>query len=164
MFSKWRKMMKLKIIISPDHEIEKLLLQRGDNPSIVGLRDLRRYYALLNHHLLELNLTTDEANLICEVLKDYRLEEDPERGRAIWKQINNAIPKDQLVGVPTVGNHQWKVNSAFIGKIKALTHFQSFALVDAVERYWIWEQSSPDEPIQTKLSRVDLHSCCNFAL
>jgi hypothetical protein len=164
MFSKWRKTMKLKIIIPPDYEIEKLLLQRGDNPSIVGLRDLRRYYALLNYHLLGLNLTTDEANLICEALKDYRLEEDPERGRVIWKQINNAIQKEQIVGVPTVGNRQWKVNSAFIGKIKALTHFQSFALVDAVERYWIWEQSSPDEPMQTKLSRVDLHNCCNSAL
>jgi hypothetical protein len=151
------KTMKLKITIPPDYEIEKLLLQRGDNPSIVGLRDLRRYYSLLNYHLLELNLTTDEANLICEALKNYHLEEDPERGRVIWKQINNAIQKEQL-------DRQWKVNSAFIGKIKALTHFQSFALVDAVERYWIWEQSSPDEPMQTKLSRVDLHNCCNSAL
>lgn len=149
--------MKLKIIIPPDYEIEKLLLQRGDNPSIVGLRDLRRYYSLLNYHLLELNLTTDEANLICEALKDYRLEEDSERGRVIWKQINNAIQQEQL-------DCKWKVNSTFIGKIKALTHFQSFALVDAVERYWVWEQSSPDEPIQTKLSRVDLHNCCNSAL
>jgi hypothetical protein len=149
--------MKLKITIPPDYEIEKLLLQRGENPSIVGLRDLRRYYSLLNYHLLELNLTTDEANLICEALKNYHLEEDPERGRVIWKQINNAIQKEQL-------DRQWKINSAFIGKIKALTHFQSFALVDAVERYWIWEQSSPDEPMQTKLSRVDLHNCCNSAL
>jgi hypothetical protein len=149
--------MKLKITIPPDYEIEKLLLQRGDNPSIVGLRDLRRYYSLLNYHLLELNLTTDEANLICEALKDYRLEEDSERGRVIWKQINNTIQQEQL-------DRKWKVNSAFIGKIKALTHFQSFALVDAVERYWVWEQSSPDEPMQTKLSRVDLHNCCNFAL
>jgi hypothetical protein len=151
------KTMKLKIIIPPDYEIEKLLLQRGDNPSIVGLRDLRRYYSLLNYHLLELNLTTDEVNLICEALKNYHLEEDPERGRVIWKQINNAIQKEQL-------DRQWKVNSAFIDKIKALTHFQSFALVDAVERYWIWEQSSPDEPMQTKLSRVDLYNCCNSAL
>jgi hypothetical protein len=151
------KTMKLKITIPPDYEIEKLLLQRGDNPSIVGLRDLRRYYSLLNYHLLELNLTTDEANLICEALKNYRLEEDSERGRVIWKQINNAIQQEQL-------DRKWKVNSAFIGKIKALTHFQSFALVDAVERYWVWEQSSPDESIQTKLSRVDLHNCCNSAL
>jgi hypothetical protein len=151
------KTMKLKITIPPDYEIEKLLLQRGDNPSIVGLRDLRRYYSLLNYHLLELNLTTDEANLICEALKKYHLEEDPERGRVIWKQINNAIQQEQL-------DRKWKVNSAFIGKIKALTHFQSFALVDAVERYWVWEQSSPDESIQTKLSRVDLHNCCNSAL
>jgi hypothetical protein len=151
------KTMKLKITIPPDYEIEKLLLQRGDNPSIVGLRDLRRYYSLLNHYLLELNLTTDEANLICEALRDYHLEEDPERGRLIWKQINHAIQKEQL-------DRKWKVNSAFTGKIEALTHFQSFALVDAVERYWIWEQSSPDEPMQTKLSRVDLHNCCNSAL
>ncbi len=149
--------MKLKIVIPPDYEIEKLLLQRGDNPSIVGLRDLRRYYSLLNHYLLELNLTTDEANLICEALKDYRLEEDPERGRVIWKQINNAIQQEQL-------DRKWKVNSTLIVKLKAMTHFQSFALVDAVERYWVWEQSSPDEPMQTKLSRVDLHNCCNSAL
>lgn len=38
------------------------------------------------------------------------------------------------------------------------------ALVDAVERYWIHEQLHPHEPLDTKLLRVDLSKCCDFAL
>ncbi len=145
-------------LISQDSKLKAALLQRGDNTSAVGLRDLKRYYALLNYHLLELSLTASEAKLICEALKDYRFEDDSEQARIIWKQVDAATQQNQL-------NQKWSVNrEALIRKLQGLTHLQAVALVDAVERYWVREQSNSHEPLETKLSRVDLIKCCDFAL
>lgn len=149
--------MESKTLISQDMKLEAALLQRGEKASKVGLRDLKRYYALLNHYLLELSLTVNEASLVCEALKDYRFEDDPEQARTFWKRVDASIQRDHL-------DQKWSVNSAFIRKIQGLTNLQAVALVDAVERYWIREQSNPHEPLETKLSRVDLIKCCDFAL
>jgi hypothetical protein len=152
------KMMKNKILISQDSELEALLFQRGEDISTIGLRDLNRYYALLNHHLLELCLTTNEANLICEALKDYRFEEDPDRAISIWNQIDTAIQQDRL-------DLKWSVNSTLIGKIKAINHLQAVALVDAVERYWLEERSDRShKSSENKLFQTDLIKCCDSAL
>jgi hypothetical protein len=152
------KLMKNKILIPQDSETEAMLLQRGEDTGTVGLRDLRRYYSLLNYHLLELCLTTNEANLICEALKDYRLEEDPDRASGIWKQINTAIQRDQLA-------HKWSVNSTFISKIKVINHLQAIALVDSVERYWVKERSNfPHKSAEIKLLHAGLIKCCDSAL
>lgn len=150
--------MESKTLISQDSKLKAVLLERGEHTSTVGLRDLKRYYALLNYYLLELSLTASEAKLICEALKAYRFEADSEQARTIWKQINDAIQQDQL-------DQKWSVNrEAFIRKLQGLNHLQLIALVDAVERYWAREQSDPHEPLETKLSRVDLIKCCDFAL
>jgi hypothetical protein len=151
-------MMESKTLISQDSRLKAALLRRGVNTSTVGLRDLKRYYALLNYHLLELSLTANEANLVCETLKDYQFEDDPEQARTIWKQINDAIQQDHLDQKRSVNRE------AFIRKLQALTHLQAVALVDAVERYWVEEPSNPHESLETKLSRVDLIKCCDFAL
>lgn len=141
-----------------DSKLKTALLQRGEIASTVGLRDLNRYYTLLNYHLLELTLTTGEANLICEVLKGYQFETDFEQARTIWQRIDTAIGQDHL-------DSKWSVNrEALIRKLQGLTHLQAVALIDAVERYWVREQSNPDESLETKLSRVDLVKCCDFAL
>lgn len=150
--------MESKTLIFQDSKLKAALLQRGDEPGTVGLRDLKRYYALLNHHLLELSLTADEASLICEILKDYRFEDDPEQSRTIWKQVEAAIQPDRF-------DQKWSVNNeALIRKLQSLTHLQIVALIDAVERYKVREQTNPDESLETKLSRVDLIKCCDFAL
>ncbi|WP_146138457.1 hypothetical protein [Chamaesiphon polymorphus] len=150
--------MKNKIPLSQDSRLEALLLQRGEDIGTVGLRDLNRYYALLNHHLLELCLTSNEANLICEALKNYRFEEDPDRAIAIWKQIDTAIQQDRL-------DLKWSVNSTLIGKLKVINHLQAVAIVDAVERYWIEERSDrPHKSSENKLFQTDLIKCCDSAL
>jgi hypothetical protein len=152
------KLMKSKILISQDPELEALLVQRGEDISTVGLRDLKRYYALLNYHLLELRLTSNEANLICEALKDYRFEDDLDRAISIWKRIDTAIQQEQL-------DRKWSINSTFISKIKTINHLQAVALIDAVERYWVKERSShPHKLAETKLLHVDLIKCCDSAL
>jgi hypothetical protein len=153
--------MNTKSLISQDSELKTALLQRGENVSEVGLRDLKRYYALLNHDLLELALTPDEARLICEVLKDYRFEDDPAQARMIWQQIDKKLQSQPLdpQGIVNGAKHE-----NLIRKLQALTHLGSVALVDAVERYWARERTNPGEPLQTRLLRVDLIKCCDFAV
>jgi hypothetical protein len=152
------KPMKSKTLISQDVELKTALHQRGENISAIGLRDLRRYYALLNYHLLELSLTASEANLICEALKYYLFEDDPEQTRTIWRQVDTAIRQDQL-------DQKWSVNrEALMRKFQSLTDLQVVALVDAVERYWVRDQSNSHEPLETRLSRVGLVKCCDSAL
>jgi hypothetical protein len=151
-------MMESKTLISQDSELKAALLQRGENTSTVGLRDLKRYYALLNYHLLETSWTEGEAHLICEALKGYQLEDDPDQSRAIWKQVHTAVHRDDL-------DQKWHVNrETFHPKIQALNHLEAVALVDAVERYWVRKRSNPQESLQTRLMRVDLNKCCDSAL
>ena len=149
--------MESKTLVSQDFKLKATLLQRGEDTRLVESRDLKRYYALLNYHLLELSLTVGEASLLCEALKNYRFEDDSEQARAIWKRVANEIQSTQL-------DQKWRVNGAFIHKLQALNHLQSVALVDAVERYWVREQCNPHESPETKLSRVHLIKCCDFAL
>lgn len=151
-------MMKSKTLISQDLELKAALLERGEDISTIELRDLKRYYALLNYHLLELSLPSSEVNLICEALKDYRVEDDSEQARVIWKQVDAAIQRDRL-------DQKWGIDSkAFIRKLQALTHLQLASLVDAVERYWLRDKSNPLEPQEKRLSGVGLIKCCDFAL
>ena len=149
--------MESKTLISQDAQLKAALLLRGDNTSAVGLRDLKRYYALLSYHLLELSLTASEASLICEALKNYRVEDDSEQARVIWKRVEAAIQQDQL-------DQKWGVDGkAFVRKLQTLNHLQFVALVDAVERYWVRAQSG-HESLEAKLSGVGLIKCCDFAL
>jgi hypothetical protein len=150
--------MENKILVPQDSKLEAALFERGEDAIAVELRDLKRYYALLNYHLLELSLSASEVHLICEALKDYRVEDDSEQARVIWKQVAAAMQRDQL-------DQKWNVDSsAFIHKLQTLNHLQFMALVDAVERYWIREKSNPDESKEKKLSRIGLIKCCDFAL
>ena len=150
--------MKSKTLISQDDQIQAELLQRGEDTNAIELRDLKRYYALLNYHLIEIYLTQGECQLVCEALKDYRIEDDPDRARTIWKQVHAAVLRDNL-------DRKWNVNrETFHSKIQGLNQLQAVALVDAVERYWVRAQSQPQESLQARLLSVDLVKCCDSAL
>jgi hypothetical protein len=150
--------MKSKILVSQNPELQAALLERGENPIAIELRDLKRYYSLLNYHLLELTLCPSEVHLVCDALKDYRVEDDSEQARVVWKQVAAAMQRDQL-------DQKWKIDgSALIRKLQALNHLQFIALVDAVERFWIREKSNLHETKEAKLSRIGLIRCCDSAL
>ncbi|MEG4805677.1 hypothetical protein QUB63_34515 [Microcoleus sp. ARI1-B5] len=144
-------------LFSQDAKLKAALLQRGENSSKVGLRDLKRYYALLNHQLLEFSLTAAEASLVCEALKDYQLKDDPEQARTICQQVVRAVQQYHL-------EQKRSVNETFICKLEAQSDLQAVALIDAVERYWERTQTNPNESLETKLLKVDLIKCCDFAL
>jgi hypothetical protein len=145
-------------LISQDSELKATLQQRGKNLSAVGLRDLQRYYTLLNHELLEITLTPDEASLICRVLKDYRFEDDPERARTIAQQLAHELQEQHLAQQSSINGEN------LIRKLQGLSNLGAIALVDAVERYWVRAQSNPDESLETKLLRVGLSKCCDSAM
>lgn len=150
--------MQSQTLISQDVQIQSALLQRGEDPNLIELRDLKRYYTLLNYRLIELYLTESECQLVCEALKDYRIEDDPDRARTIWKQIYAVAMRENL-------DRKWNVNrKIFHYKIQNLNQLQAVALVDAVERYWVRAQSQPQESIHARLRSVDLIKCCDSAL
>ena len=120
--------MKSITLIPQDSKLKTVLLQRGEGTSTVGLGDLKWYYDLLNYHLLELTLTAGEANLICEVLKDYRFEDDSEQARTIWKRVGAAIQQGQL-------DQKWSVKrETLIYKLKGLSHLQAIGITKRVLR------------------------------
>lgn len=141
-----------------DSQLKKALLQRGGDVSAIGLRDLKRYYALLKQSLSDLSFSIDEAGLICDALKDYNLEDNLERIETVLPQIHDAIQRNHL-------DRKWRVNSEILAnKLKALSPCQTLALMDATEQFWVRRQSSPNEKIQEILLEVDLLHCCDFAL
>ena len=151
-------------LITQDANLKASLLQRGDMLSAVALRDLKRYYALLSQCLIKISFTEGQAYLLCDALKDYWLENNyglensSEQIEAIWQRVAQAVEQDRL-------NQKWGVNSETINrKLQAFDSLQTLALVDAVEQYWVREKSHPNESPQTRLLRVDLIKCCDFAL
>ena len=111
--------MKSKTLISQDTYLQTALLQRGEDTNSIELRDLKRYYALLNYYLIEIYLNQSECQLICEALKDYRIEDDPEQARTIWKQIHAAVVRDNL-------DRKWNVDREILhSKFQGLDHHQS---------------------------------------
>ncbi|MEA5505108.1 hypothetical protein VB735_18745 [Halotia wernerae UHCC 0503] len=141
-----------------DSQLKSALLQRGFDVSVIGFRDLKRYYALLKQSLSKLSFSIDEAGLICDALKDYNLENNLDRIETVLPQIHDAIQRNHL-------DHKWTINSEVLAnKLKALSPCQTLALVDATEQFWVRQQSSPNEKIQEILLQVDLLHCCDFAL
>ncbi|MBE9168574.1 hypothetical protein IQ238_13990 [Pleurocapsales cyanobacterium LEGE 06147] len=141
-----------------DSQLKGALLQRGDNASKIALRDLKRYYALLKRSLSELSFSIGEAALICDALKGYNLEDNLARIETVLPWIHEAIQRDSF-------DRKWKVNREVLAnKLKALYPFQTLALVDAVEQFWVKQQSNPNQKIQEILLQVDLLHCCDFAL
>ena len=150
--------MKNTTLVSQNAAMNTALSSRGEDWRVIELRDLKRYYALLNYYLLETTWTENEAHLICEALKDYQFEDDPEQARTVWKQIHNAVHRDHL-------DQKWSINrERFHRKVQDLNELEAIALVDAVERYWVRAKSEPQESLSARLTSVGLIKCCDFAL
>lgn len=106
------------------------LAERGE-PSAAGStarRDLGRYYALLARALGAVQLTEAEASLLCDASNGTLWE--PASIPLLWAGVDDAI---RLHGV----DRQWGVDGpALVARLRALDAGASWALVDAVERFW----------------------------
>ena len=140
-----------------DAELKTALLWRGDSASTIACRDLKRYYSLLKRCLETHNFSEGEARLICEALKGYQLDENADLTGVFWGEIADSISLNQL-------DKKWGVDGqALIHKFQSLPPGHVFAVVDAVEQFWIEPKSKLPEEWTEELIRVGLiHDCCYF--
>jgi len=113
--------------------IEKQIMQRGDNRSGIINRDLERYYTVLDRALRTVSLTENEALLIVDVLNGSIL--DTLSVRMLWAGVEDAINLDKV-------DEKWGINgAALVEKLRSLGEIQCLAVVDAAERFWADEDN-----------------------
>jgi hypothetical protein len=107
-------------------------------------RDLERYYRLISHELAALDLTVREASLICDALNGVWLMDEAEAGEAsimlAWAEVSDAVRWGDAAshhGLTDEEAHD------LIERLREMTPGQRYALVDAVERWWV--RGVPDE-------------------
>ena len=125
------------------------LAERGeyDHGGAIVARDLGRYYALLARSLAALTLTEAEASLICDACNGTLWE--PHTIPLLWAAVDDAIRLNGLAD-------RWRVDgAALVVKLRALSAGETFALADAVERFWR-QPGSNDHPVAVQLRAVGL--------
>lgn len=118
-------------------------------------RTLARYRALLAAELARCQFTEAEAALLCDAGGGTFWE--PHTIAQLWVEISDAIDGDQLAekwqlaGPGCTDAAHFEAGSRLIGKLRALTPGQTFAVVDAVERFW-----AEPNPLADRLRAVGL--------
>jgi hypothetical protein len=102
---------------------------------------LGRYFYALQQTLKSIDLSEQEWMLVRDACNGTLWERHTIP--FLWGGVEDAIKLDGL-------DRKWEVDgAALVGKLRALTYWQSLAVVDAVERWWL-EQAGrvpePDEP------------------
>ena len=109
-------------------ELGKEIEERGDNRTLVIHRDLERLYTLYRLALREVKLTLPEAWFLVDMLNGSLV--DAYTAGTLWASAEDACALDGL-------DKKWKIDGkVFVEKLKALSHVQALALVDAAERFW----------------------------
>jgi hypothetical protein len=118
-------------------ELEKELISRGSNRSQIIRRDLERLYTLYRLALREMKLTLPECWFIADMLNGSLM--DAYTAGLLWAEAEDAIALDGL-------DKKWQVDGkALVKKLKALSHVQALALVDAAERFWQANTGTADD-------------------
>lgn len=113
--------------VEVEREIEKRS-EAGRPAGYIAKRDLERYYAMLAATLQTVDLSEGEALVLCDCLNGI-LHESFSIG-LLWAEVDEGIRFDGL-------GTKWAVDGpALIEKLRSLTLAQSYALIDAVERWW----------------------------
>jgi hypothetical protein len=119
-------------------------------------RTLARHRALLAAELARCRFTEAEATLLCEACNGAYWE--PHSIALLWVEISDAIDSDalaakwQLAGPGRTDADHFEAGAQLIAKLRALTPGQTFAVVDAVERFW----AHPGRPLGERLRAVGL--------
>lgn len=127
-------------------EAERSIAERtapgGAGRSAVAARDLERYYAVVAAELATIHLTEAEGAAICDALNGTLLE--PSTLHLLWAEVAS---RDTALTV------KWHVRvDALAQRLRTFTPGQTYALADAVERFWLIADDSdrpPDELLRT---------------
>jgi len=118
----------------------------------VARRDVERYYATLSAELARLNLSAEEAALICDSLNGFASREtDPDLlSRAWWINVEDHVRINDA-------DRKWGVEkpAVLVAKLRALSPGASMAILDAVERWWMRDRAT-GETIPESLLAVGL--------
>ncbi len=109
--------------------------------------DLERYYYALDQALRSVDLSRQEALLLCDAPNGILSE--PQTMQLLWAGVEDAI---RLDGLAT----KWEVDGpALVSKLKALDYWQALAVVDAVERAWnLLPQTTDRDEVLTTVGLV----------
>lgn len=113
---------------------------RKDSAGAVARRDLARYYELLRLELRSLDLTDEEASLICDANNGIGLlvyaHEGPELGllrASLITSVNDAVALNSYDRKHRLTEQQ---ATALLERMWRWTPGQVLAVADAVERFW----------------------------
>lgn len=102
----------------------------------IGNRDLGRYYNLLDYALKEVTLTEQEALFIVDSTNGSIFDEVGIR--MLWAGLEDSIRYDSLDAKYQIDGNE------LINKIKKANIAYLFALADAIERFWILNNSETE--------------------
>lgn len=92
----------------------------------VARRDLTRYYQGLEAALATVDLTEAEASALCDA-----------NNGTIFEHWSVSLLWANVADTPELGA-KWGIDTdALIRKIRSWDHFQTLAVVDAIERFWV---------------------------
>jgi hypothetical protein len=115
----------------------------------VVMRELGRYYHILEHNLASVCLEPSEACLLIDVTNGWAIDA-PDSALHLWMEVEDAIALDGAA-------EKWGLDdaqaTALVAKVRAFTPAQTLAVVDACERAWLGPM---DVPLDTRLRAVGL--------
>jgi hypothetical protein len=132
---KGEKPLRISTTLAPDGRVGRNLLERANpemSPSTVALRDLERYYALLEvaRRRLRERFSPQELEALAYALQGMALIEVPELFYLAPATVAESVEHEDLCAMAGLGDCR-----GFLERVKGLELAEVWALVDAVGRY-----------------------------
>ncbi len=137
---KGKKLLRVSTTLAPDGRVGRSLLERAGpemSPSVVALRDLERYYALLEaaRRRLKGRFSLPELEALAYALQGMALVEVPDLLYLAPATVEESVRHEDLCAMAGVEDCR-----GFLERVKALELSEVWALVDAVGRYLSGEE------------------------
>jgi hypothetical protein len=141
---KGEKFLRISTTLAPDGKVGRNLLERANpemSPSTVALRDLGRYYALLEaaRRRLKGRFSARELEALAYALQGMALVEVPELLYLAPATVAESVEHEDLCAMAGIEDCQ-----GFLERVRGLELAEVWALVDAVGRYLSREERRED--------------------
>lgn len=121
---------------------------------MVAMRDLERYYALLSAELARIDLSVGEAMLLCDVLNGSAQHNN--MTPPLTAEVEDAFEDRDAEGRPLLAN-KWDIDpDRLLAKLRRLGPAATWAVVEAVERWWSGPYRREGVDHETTLREVGL--------
>jgi hypothetical protein len=141
---KGKGLLRVSTTLAPDGKVGRSLLERASpemSPSVVALRDLGRYYALLEaaRRRLKGRFSARELEALAYALQGVALVEVPELLYLAPATVAESVEHEDLCAMAGIEDCQ-----GFLERVRGLELAEVWALVDAVGRYLSREERRED--------------------